>query len=148
MKSARYRSRILQIDLTQPLRKGFTPPEFNRDAHELAHPPQRLVYTSKSSLDLVAGVPFYPPSGGRIANVKLCVAGAPTSTLTCDVLADGVSIFPLSPKPTILTGALFGKKAIPDISNIREDTKLQCQLTATGAGTGPLVVIMQIIEAI
>lgn len=113
----------------------------NQPAHEAAHPPSVLMLQSGTSLDTsVINPPVYPKFTGLAVGVALNVTGAPASTLTCDILFDGATIFPSSSKPTIASGVLFGYVAIPDRISFHYDTKIQAQLTATGSATGPLVV--------
>lgn len=115
---------------------------FNRAAHRRSHLGEIkiLTYTSKATLDTNAGTPIYPHVPGRILAVRLNVAGAPSSTLTCDVLIDGSTIFTVNSKPTIASSALYGDPATPDLKAFTATSKIQCQLTATGSATGPLVV--------
>src|SRR5678816_466517 len=84
-------------------------PDFNYAAHRRAHMGEIKVmtYTSKTTLDTTASTPMYPIVPGRIISVRLNVAGAPSGTLTCDILKDGSSIYTVSPKPTIAASALY-----------------------------------------
>jgi len=150
--SQRYRSRLFPKSIKGTLvlknqAPGLGSPYSNRRVHASRHRPAAWVYSSKATLDTNAGTPFYPTRGARITGVRLQVAGAPSSTLTCDVLLNGVSIFPSSDKPTIASSALYGAIAMGDIVNVTPDDKLQVQLTATGSGTGPLVATIEYVEA-
>jgi len=124
--------------------------DFNYAAHRRSHMGEIKVmtYTSKATLDTNASTPIYPIVPGRIISVRLNVAGAPSSTLTCDILKDGASIYTVSSKPTIASSALYGDPAVPDVRDFTTSTKLQVQLTATGSATGPLVVQIKCFVAI
>src|SRR5207244_1433012 len=106
-----------------------------------------LIYTSTKTLTTNAGTPLYPVLPGRLIAVKLNVAGSPTSsTLTCDVLLNGTSMFSsLDTKPTIPAGQAYGYKQIVSAQHWTPDNNdyLQVQLTAVGGATGPLVAILE-----
>ncbi len=137
MKSQRYRSKLFPRDLPRRweerrmlTRRGIT---YNRS-------PAILIYTTKLTLDTVAGTPRQPFRGGRIVGIWCKVVTAPTSTLTCDVLLNGQSIFQLMPKPTIPSGSTKSNRAIPDRTFFVRDDVMKIQLTATGSAGGPMVV--------
>lgn len=134
-------SRDLRNRPTPPDRIG-QPVQFNHASHRRSHMGEIriLTYTSKASLDTNAGTPIYPHVPGRLLSVRGNVSGAPSSTLTIDVLFDGSSVYTVSSKPTIASSVLYGDPAAPDVKAFTTTTKIQVQLTDTGSATGPIVV--------
>lgn len=146
-KSQRYRSRFHPRNLSEYF-KSITDQQLavpiNVQAHLAQHSPRILIYTSTSTLTTSVGTPLYPTFPGYLTGIRLNVAGAPSSTLTCDLLLNGSSMFTSGDtKPTIASGALFGYKRVTGKTHWGIDDYLQVQLTATGSATGPMVVTME-----
>lgn len=147
--SQRYRSRLFPERLRLYAERDTVDARpVNRQTHERLHPQERYIYTSPSALSTTASAPIHVTHGGYITGVRLSVAGTPGSTLTCDVLLNGNSIFPSSSKPTIASGDLYGALAISDVVAFNVDDKMQVQLTATGSATGPLVAQIEYLRAL
>jgi hypothetical protein len=140
----RSRSRLLPRDirpfLTAP--RTITPEVMlvNQVSHDALHPPTPLIYSSKGTLNTDVGSPIYLPLAGQLVAVRLNVKTAPSSTLTCDILLNGSSVFSGSSKPTIAASSRFGYLALSDKVHFAVDSYLEAQLTATGSAGGPLTV--------
>lgn len=138
----RRRSRLNPVDLGEYLGQATDPGLPHRAAHFRQHKTKTLVYTSKATLDTNAGTAYVVPRTMRIVGIALNVAGAPSSTLTCDILIDGASIFEsASSKPQIASSDTASDyKSFPDRLVVPAGSALKVQLTATGSATGPMVV--------
>jgi hypothetical protein len=109
--------------------------------------PSEFTYTSKATLDLVAGVPTYPIREGQITAVQFSVAAAPSSAACIlDLLIDGASVFDGASKPQIPTGSIISERLPVDTdrftsgSTFAAGSKIQVQFTQLGGATGPAVV--------
>src|SRR5205823_14894265 len=88
--SQRARARFTPVNLATHFKSlsGYErdAPPVNRRAHKQQHRPHELIYTSTKTITTSAGTPLYPVLPGRLVAVRVSVATAPTSALTCDVL--------------------------------------------------------------
>jgi len=146
--SSRYRSRLYAQQRSKLLAPGAARglgilPGINKTAHRYHHSYLTLVYTTTKTLNTTAGSPLNPPFAGRMASVRANCSTAPTTGLVYDILADGVSMFHTSTKPTIPTGLLIGNAFTPDRRSFQVDTKLQIQVTTVGGAGGPLEVTLE-----
>ena len=107
------------------------------NTEEVDTSPRWLVYNTATTLDTTAGNRFYVPRRIIIQDVMVSVEGAPSSTLTGDLLRNGTTLFPSATKPTVASGSLYGALREPDIGSVDRGDYLTCQLTATGSATGP-----------
>jgi hypothetical protein len=120
----------------------------NRRAHARRHPYQRLIYTTKPTLDTQPSTPLYLGAGGMIVGVTVLLQQAPAADSTWDLLLDGYTAFHTTNKPTVVagTGLPYSNRARPDVRAIREDTKIQVQRTTSGDGaTGPAIIVIEYI---
>jgi hypothetical protein len=108
-----------------------------------AEKPRWLTYNTGATLDTNTGTRFYPPRKIEVRNVMVSVEGAPSSTLTGDLLRNGTSMYPSATKPTISAGNYYGALRAPDRNTVNRGDYLQCQLTATGSATGPAIFYIQ-----
>jgi len=132
--------------------------DFNYLAHVEDHTPSwhSLVYTSKASLDTVAGTPIALAADAVIVTVRANVAQAPSgAALEYDILRNGTTIFPAGNKPTIAAGKKVGKVFRPERLPIRsrgednpEDDTIQVKINTVSSATGPLVVVFRILGGV
>lgn len=147
-KAEHYRSRFGPRDMgaffqgeEQWVREGKT---FNLPVHSASHSPRILIYTSTITLVTSVGTPIYPTWPGYLTGVRMSVTTAPTSTLTMDILLNGVTMFTAGDtKPNITVGNLFGYKQCTGKTHWSIDDYIQCQITNTGGAVGPCVVTME-----
>ena len=131
---------ILYPEKPQDIWKHAAPARFNTPAHEAAHIPRSLMWTSSRVLSTNAGSAIYLPRPGMILAVRANVQTAPTGTLTWTVLKNGTSIFATS--PTIGSGLKFAAvTSWIDNGVLYDDDFLQVQITTVNSAVGPMVVI-------
>src|SRR5438874_2514656 len=110
-KSQRARARFAPRDMVAYLNQREQPGQasaMNRRQFSRMETYKVLVYTSKATLDTVAGSPIYPGSACKLMTISLNVAGNPSSTLTCDLLVNGNSVFQSGDTmPTIPSGQKY-----------------------------------------
>jgi len=116
-----------------------------------AHP-TALIYSSAATLDTSASTPFYTPFSCEMYGVYVVVTGAPSGTLSCDILLDGVTAFANNKARVLSTDGLVGqvqhiidRKFIQGTSSRIGGTKIQYQLTNTGSATGPMHVVLLVL---
>ncbi len=159
-KSLRARARFTPVDLGQHFKNlsGYErdAPPVNRVMHRYTHKPKKLLFTSASTLDTTIQPAFYPTWNARVSFVALSVVTAPTTTLTCDVLLNGASMFSgktdgaAESLPTIPAGQNWGYKYPPTVSRWSADNQdfIQVQVTAVGGAGGPLTAIFYFFEGL
>lgn len=115
--------------------------------YEALQLPVTVLYSTPAAL--VPGIldpRWYPPFVGSILEVRINVDTAPTGTVTVDILKNGTSLFPISAKPTVATGAFVDTVfRVPDtraFSHLSNDY-LEIEVEDAGSATG-LVVSMNI----
>lgn len=104
--------------------------------------PKTVLYTTKATLDTVAGSPIYVLRGKRVVRAKVSVSGAPSGAdLAADILVGGNSIFStLDSKLSVINGNTDGEVMyLMGGRSIAEDDKVQCKITTVSSATGPAV---------
>lgn len=143
------RSRFHPVSILEYHRGGRSASSFNDRAHVRDRHGQHihhLLYTSKATLDLVTGTPFYPTTGGRIVGFRLSVKTAPVTTaLQVNVLLDGTTIFD-GDFVEVAAGSTFGyRKAPNDKIYFYPDKKLEVDVQTISSAGGPLVLDIEFI---
>jgi hypothetical protein len=116
--------------------------DFNRLAHEQAHAPRLLIYTSKATIPTTAGSRWYPIRAGKLLRAMANVQVAPTSTLTWKLLKNGTDVFTTDPTISNESGAypIFDDPTewIDNPIFVVGDY-FQFQVSTVGGATGPFV---------
>ena len=77
-------------------------------------------------------IPFTVP--GNIVDIKMAIGTAPTGAdVIVDVLKNGTSIFPTSPKPSIADGAVVGDDFTPDTTEMSRGDYLTFEIDQVGS---------------
>jgi hypothetical protein len=122
---------------------------FNQAVHDDVTPTITKFYTTKATLDTVAGLPWYPKRGYRLVSVHVSVTGAPSgAALVWDLKVDGSSAFKnTSSRPSIAAGALEGFRTYPEKLYIPAGAKVQVQGITISSATGPLLMEIELDQA-
>jgi hypothetical protein len=114
--------------------------DFDYGVHEQLHVPKQKIYTSKATLDTVAGAKMHLPHGGQLVYVLANVQTGPvTNPLVWTLLKNGTSAFATS--PTIAAGALYSNVTeFVDNGYFVPYDYFQVQVTTVSSAVGPMVV--------
>ncbi len=81
-----------------------------------------------------ATAPILMSQAGTITGIRTYVRIAPTgASLIVDVLKNGVSVYPTSPKPTITAGNNLSSVAVPDTTTIAAGDIFEISITQVGS---------------
>jgi len=113
---------------------------------QTADPKTPLIFSHAGDAEVLTGKQKYLEAvGSEITTVAVTAGAAPTgSSLIIDVLLNGSTIFPTSPKPTIPAGATTSTQATPDTVLVPAGAVLTvdiAQVGSTDVGTDLTVII-------
>jgi len=98
--------------------------------------PSTMIWDFRGALSLITGTPFYPMFSGTISKVRLNLQSIGSGNTVVDMLKNNVSIFPTSPRPSVVAGSLVGSPAVPDTTAFVAGDAIQFSITQTGVATG------------
>lgn len=110
----------------------------NKRAHAKLHQARVMVYSSTKTLSTAAGTNMTAPFAGGITAVRISVATAPSSTMSANLLINGVA----AATATLASGSTTGYRAFPSILHFAQDDTIAWQITATGSAGGPMIAQM------
>jgi hypothetical protein len=85
------------------------------------------------------GLRYYTERAGTLLFARADrSAGNGTLTATVDLLRNGISVFTVTPKPTVAAATFLGPERVPDVPGFVKGDYLQAEILATGGGSGPL----------
>lgn len=120
-------------------------PTWDRRGHDHDHNYKTMVYTSKSSIDTLTGVPFKPSFGGSIVRVGCKVSAAPSGAdFKVDVLVDTYSIFD-STLLIIKDGTTNSQFKIVERPDFNEDSVFTIKVDTVANATGPFTLTIDYI---
>jgi hypothetical protein len=100
-----------------------------------------LIWNYRGAMVGMTGTPYYPLSDGTITRLRMNLRTAATGDVIFDLLRNGTTMFPTTPKPTVTAGTILGPIVVPDLVEFVGGDKIEPVVVQSGNAADLVVTI-------